>query len=785
MDPMDDDDVPQAVKDAMRLHELAGKQQEEFEAKLAAQAAQAAAPAAPAPVGDPHSGPPAEKRSLVSASGSTKAGNFSAALAAQTPAEKRGALKANSLASVAEASGEVYRPKSPLAAAVARPTVPAEAAAGAIRARLTVLETGAVALSIAFANQRRAADPAAAAPPPHAPPSPAASAAPPHAPVPPPATAPPDGSPPIAAPIRAMFARLDSDSSGAVSLGEFLRAIKLDPSVAVTLGLDASSPTIAALEAVFTRHDADGSRTLALDEFAAVVREAADEAASRGSAHSLSRQKPATQNPPRLGSDASDLGSKARGGDTRATDEIFAFFDKDGDGVVTIRELIIGVRREPALARVLGLSRGDGASASPLDQEELTRMFQKWDLDGNNALDREEFGAVFGASVEGSKRRERRAIELGDAVKRAEDPTRDDVRSLKEELETLKAQMAAMMEEKKSEGGDPPRDPSGATGSSALEFDGGYRSAGSTGKKKAAAAEPPGSLRGASYRSYLESPAFRSGARRARSGSPGSAGAGGSPGARRGWDSSPGPSLEETAARAKNAADSPGQSDRFRNGYWREPLNATALRSAERKRSAADVVDEPAPTAAYKQTWSDGLRNGDPLFGGGRSSSSPGSRRGEMKAAGAVDVKAAAANALSASHASSASREASAEKQKAYAELFAYAGKRRFSRGFERMYLSPPLRGQGRGHPLADPPGVKTRAEALVGVVGVTPATHKEDLAHRGSMQPVSFHRNVLGEKATTHTSTPPGAETKYPTRPRVRTELEKKSNGRVWVPGF
>ena len=127
MDPMDDDDVPQAVKDAMRLHELAGKQQEEFEAKMAAQAAQAAAPAAPAPVGDPHSGPPAEKRSLVSASGSTKAGNFSAALAAQTPAEKRGALKANSLASVAEASGEGYRPKSPLAAAVARPTVPAEA----------------------------------------------------------------------------------------------------------------------------------------------------------------------------------------------------------------------------------------------------------------------------------------------------------------------------------------------------------------------------------------------------------------------------------------------------------------------------------------------------------------------------------------------------------------------------------------------------------------------------------------------------------------------------------
>ena len=147
-----------------------------------------------------------------------------------------------------------------------------------------------------------------------------------------------------------------------------------------------------------------------------------------------------------------------------------------------------------------------------------------------------------------------------------------------------------------------------------------------------------------------------------------------------------------------------------------------------------------------------------------------------MKAAGAVD--AAAANASS-----SASRDAaSAEKQKAYAELFAYAGKRRFSRGFERMYLSPPLRGQGRGHPLADPPGVKTRAEALVGVVGVTPATHKEDLAHRGSMQPVSFHRNVLGEKATTHTSTPPGGGDQVPDEAEgqdgAREEIERARMG-------
>ena len=143
--------------------------------------------------------------------------------------------------------------------------------------------------------------------------------------------------------------------------------IKLDPSAVTPARVppeDTTSRTIAALEAVFTRHDADGSRTLALDEFAAVVREAADEAASRGDENSLSPQKPAQKNPPRLGSDASDLGSKARGGDTRATDEIFAFFDKDGDGVVTIRELIIGVQ-EPALARPAVAGRRVRA---PLDQ---------------------------------------------------------------------------------------------------------------------------------------------------------------------------------------------------------------------------------------------------------------------------------------------------------------------------------------------------------------------------------------------------------------------------------
>ena len=47
------------------------------------------------------------------------------------------------------------------------------------------------------------------------------------------------------------------------------------------------------------------------------------------------------------------------------------------------------------------------------------------------------------------------------------------------------------------------------------------------------------------------------------------------------------------------------------NGYWREPLNMTALRPHSRKQKAADVVAEAVPVARYKEQWRDGLRNGD------------------------------------------------------------------------------------------------------------------------------------------------------------------------------
>ena len=78
---------------------------------------------------------------------------------------------------------------------------------------------------------------------------------------------------------------------------------------------------------------------------------------------------------------------------------------------------------------------------------------------------------------------------------------------------------------------------------------------------------------------------------------------------------------------------------------------------------------------------------------------------------------------------------------------------RMFSRGFQRHYLGGSARGDETwvSNFLADPPGVKTSASEVVGVAGLT-RSHKRDLRHKGHVQPVSFHRNVVGDAATTHT---------------------------------
>ena len=77
-----------------------------------------------------------------------------------------------------------------------------------------------------------------------------------------------------------------------------------------------------------------------------------------------------------------------------------------------------------------------------------------------------------------------------------------------------------------------------------------------------------------------------------------------------------------------------------------------------------------------------------------------------------------------------------------------------FSRAFTRLYLTPQTRRELEKNPTVNPPGVKTSFDDLYGVVGLSPSKHKEDLRHRAAMHPVSFHRNVVGDDASTMTST-------------------------------
>jgi hypothetical protein len=74
---------------------------------------------------------------------------------------------------------------------------------------------------------------------------------------------------------------------------------------------------------------------------------------------------------------------------TAAAAAIFRRLDKNNDGVVNIRELIIALRKDPELARTLGLSSSVRQEDGTRDA--LERFFQRLDVDGNSVLSMEEF----------------------------------------------------------------------------------------------------------------------------------------------------------------------------------------------------------------------------------------------------------------------------------------------------------------------------------------------------------------------------------------------------------
>lgn len=608
--------------------------------------------------------------------------------------------------------------------------------------------------------------------------------------------------------IVAIFNRLDTDASGGVSIAELVKAMRRDNTLAFTLGLadrhlSQTDGTMDKIAALFYEFDDDQGGQLSVNEFAKLIKSAPElvvphsmQAEARAArfegqiadvfdvrafakgimkrvvknAHRDARRSGAADSDASSDSDASDAsdsetssessssaspplsraaaledaeatGSRAARGEKDAIESIFAFLDKDDSGTVTVREMIIGVRKEPALARTLGLGEGR------VDQEALVEMFSKWDENGDRELDRAEFAAIFGPSIadaeraEARRRADERAVIIAKAVEEkafaeaeaarlaeeeaAKAAERAEIARLREELDAMKAKLDTTMSSRSlsarkrlgRRGGSPAAEKRSGTGA----FEAGYVSGGSgpgaSARPGAAAAKP--AWHSPSYTSYLDSPEFK----------------------RLGM------------AEALEAAKSP----RAVNGYWREPLNMTALRPHSRKQKAADVVAEAVPVARYKEQWRDGLRNGDIRKFADRKPRPAGAPSpAGFEPAWYANAQSPVAEALDDARGGAA---------------------RMFSRGFQRHYLG----GSGRaatkpGYPnfLADPPGVKTSASEVVGVAGLT-RSHKRDLRHKGHVQPVSFHRNVVGDAATTHTSTAPGEMTQYPKSERTKHE-------RVWI---
>lgn len=609
--------------------------------------------------------------------------------------------------------------------------------------------------------------------------------------------------------IVAIFNRLDVDKSGGVSIAELVKAMRRDDTLAYTLGLadrhlSQTDGTMDKIAALFYKFDDDQGGELSATEFAKLIKStprvivphsmqaearaanfegeiadtfdvkafakdlmkravkraskesdeasdsdsdaSSDDSSEDDSSSSAGASPPSGRVLARL-DDASAVGALAARGEKDAIESIFAFLDKDDSGTVTVREMIIGVRKEPALARTLGLGEGK------VDQNALVEMFSKWDENGDRELDRLEFAAIFGPSIADAERAEQRRraeehaviiakemeeeafakkeaarVAKEEAAKAAE---RAEIARLREELDAMKAKLDTTLPSRRVSARDRLRSAEKGSPTENGAFDAGYASGGSGPGAARGGTEKP-AWRSPSYASYLNSPEFRT----------------------------------MGVAEALEA----GRSPKTVNGFWREPLNMTALRKHEKKQKAVDVVREPVPIARYKETWRDGLRDGDMK------------RFADKKPRPAGAPLPAGFEPAGYTNASSIADVLADAKALSPGSYFG-GGTRMFSRGFQRHYLGASgfRAGQAtagdktsQNNYLAHPPGVKTSSSDVVGVVGLT-LSHKRDLRHKGHVQPVSFHRNVLGDAATTHTSTAPGEMTQYPKSERTKHE-------RVWI---
>ena len=225
--------------------------------------------------------------------------------------------------------------------------------------------------------------------------------------------------------IVAIFNRLDVDKSGGVSIAELVKAMRRDDTLAYTLGLadrhlSQTDGTMDKIAALFYKFDDDQGGELSATEFAKLIKStprvivphsmqaearaanfegeiadtfdvkafakdimkravkraskesdegsdsgsdaSSDDSSEDDSSSSAGASPPGGRVLARL-EDAAAVGALAARGEKDAIESIFAFLDKDDSGTVTVREMIIGVRKEPALARTLGLGEQRGLQA--------------------------------------------------------------------------------------------------------------------------------------------------------------------------------------------------------------------------------------------------------------------------------------------------------------------------------------------------------------------------------------------------------------------------------------
>ena len=641
--------------------------------------------------------------------------------------------------------------------------------------------------------------------------------------------------------IGELFSKIDKNHDGRVSKPELILALRKDEALALRLGLCAGTikdDSRASLEAFFVQFDADGDKQLSMEEFSEVFLKSRTKGAKTAAVGTEVIVMP-------------DVGV-----DPHTVDYLFAKIDKDGNGKLSIRELVTSLREDPSLAKILGLDFKNGTGDVDDDAcAALEDWFMTYDSNGDKEFDKDEFYQIFvrrepagstGAtkgdgdvtnvaevSEEEAARRAAHAdaiaAEIAESIREATELERVKAELARREIEMaeLKAQMVRL----KTGGGDPeaPEDGDGDAGDGNIagtpEKDKDGEDEGEDEKDDEPGvlgdvevdAEAAKKLLGMSevdvsgpayqsYMAYIQSPKFNRGMTK--------------------------------DGRSPVKADS-----------MKKSLNVTPLRPAERKKRLVDeLIDEPPPAiAGYERNWMTSLRNGDPLYKhavgteilvnvhceGGVDGPS-GRRLMKIKRDGNLKSFLAAAEValvldkkpLSAfvrdardgrwkeiadtlrlqseqhvmvSHGEPTVRPGDSKKVSPvkvatrtgyvrakdfnellgdYKALNPGGQHRTFSRAFSKLYLNPssPVPNTGAKNPHLHPPGVKTADAELVGTVGLKMSKHREDLRHQAAMQPVSFHRNVVGDRATTMTSTAPDQETKFP--------RSKGPKGRIWVPG-